>query len=131
MTHIVSSRTPEGEPNRCFLCGSVISIEPSVPPGDAPCPNCGQLVWFAIQKLGNERAPLLLQILREHLGMDLNSLSRGSRFLEDIGADSLDMVELVMALEEEFDLTIPDAEAERIRTVGEAIEAIERLLRNK
>lgn len=43
---VISSRTPEGEPNRCPICGAVIKIEPSVPPGDAPCPDCGHLVWF-------------------------------------------------------------------------------------
>jgi PTS system fructose-specific IIA component/PTS system nitrogen regulatory IIA component len=42
-----SSRTPEGEPNRCPICGHVVAIEPSRPPGDAPCPHCGHLLWFA------------------------------------------------------------------------------------
>src|SRR5690348_2425442 len=42
----ISSRTPEGMPNRCPLCGSDFCIEPSVPPGDATCPSCGNLVWF-------------------------------------------------------------------------------------
>src|SRR5215831_4565245 len=41
-----SSRTPEGEPNRCPLCGRAVRLEPSSPPGDAPCPFCGQLLWF-------------------------------------------------------------------------------------
>jgi len=41
-----SSRTPEGQPNRCPLCGKDLRIEPSRPPGDAPCPHCGQLIWF-------------------------------------------------------------------------------------
>ena len=41
-----SSRTPEGEPNRCPVCGKGFVLEPSIPPGDAPCPNCGSLVWF-------------------------------------------------------------------------------------
>jgi hypothetical protein len=42
----ILSRTPEGMPNRCPLCGKKLRIEPSNPPGDAPCPNCGYLVWF-------------------------------------------------------------------------------------
>ncbi len=42
----VSSRTPEGLPNRCPVCGSEIRLDPSHPPGDAPCPVCGSLVWF-------------------------------------------------------------------------------------
>ena len=45
----ISSRTPEGVPNRCPLCGSDLRIEPSDPPGDAPCPNCGHLLWFNSQ----------------------------------------------------------------------------------
>jgi nitrogen PTS system EIIA component len=43
-----STRTPEGEPNQCPLCGKTMVLEPSVPPGDAPCPHCGSLVWFPI-----------------------------------------------------------------------------------
>jgi hypothetical protein len=41
-----STRTPEGEPNRCPVCGKHLRIEPSRPPGDAPCPHCGHLLWF-------------------------------------------------------------------------------------
>jgi signal recognition particle subunit SRP54 len=41
-----SSRTPEGEPNRCPVCGKAVRIDPSRPPGDAPCPHCGHLLWF-------------------------------------------------------------------------------------
>jgi mannitol/fructose-specific phosphotransferase system IIA component (Ntr-type) len=41
-----STRTPEGEPNRCPVCGKAFVLEPSLPPGDAPCPHCGSLVWF-------------------------------------------------------------------------------------
>ncbi len=50
----ISSRTPEGAPNRCPVCGNSICIEPSIPPGDAPCPHCGSLLWFAQSILGNE-----------------------------------------------------------------------------
>ena len=42
-----STRTPEGQPNRCPICGKEVRIEPSWPPGDAPCPHCGHLLWFA------------------------------------------------------------------------------------
>ncbi len=42
----ISSRTPEGEPNRCIVCGAEFRIEPSIPSGDAPCPNCGYLCFF-------------------------------------------------------------------------------------
>lgn len=43
---VISSRTPEGKPNDCQVCGSAITIEPSDPASDAPCPNCGHLLWF-------------------------------------------------------------------------------------
>jgi mannitol/fructose-specific phosphotransferase system IIA component (Ntr-type) len=48
-----SSRTPEGEPNCCPVCGAAIVIEPSRPPGDAPCPSCGTLVWFPAKAEGS------------------------------------------------------------------------------
>ena len=65
-------------------------------------------------------------IVVEQLGVDPEQVTPEASFVDDLGADSLDTVELVMALEEEFDLEIPDEEAEKITTVGEAIEYIER-----
>ena len=47
MDFIPSSRTPEGTPNRCPICNAEVRMETSTPPGDAPCPNCGHLLWFA------------------------------------------------------------------------------------
>ncbi len=43
---VISSRTPEGQPNRCSVCQAEFSIDPSIPPGDAPCPHCGSLAWW-------------------------------------------------------------------------------------
>jgi hypothetical protein len=43
---VISSRTPEGEDNRCPVCGNALRLEPSRPPGDAPCPHCAVLLWF-------------------------------------------------------------------------------------
>ncbi len=57
-----SSRTPEGEDNTCHVCGHAVRIEPSTPPGDAPCPHCGTLLWFAagaIDSMNVRRAALL------------------------------------------------------------------------
>ncbi len=68
----------------------------------------------------------VVEIVSENLGVSKESITRQTRFIEDIGADSLDIVELVMELEEEFEITIPDEQAEKIKTVGEAIEYIER-----
>ncbi len=64
-------------------------------------------------------------IVVEQLGVEADQVTPQSKFVEDLGADSLDVVELVMALEEEFDLEIPDEDAEKIATVGEAVKYIE------
>jgi|GEM_PF-1400053 len=125
----VSSRTPEGSPNKCPLCGADIQIEPSIPTGDAPCPNCGGLLWFAVM----DDQPLLFgatesrqvrqalqRLFSEHLGVGQDKISPDLH-LKELGADSLDSVELVMALEEEFDLNIPETDAARIQTVAQAI----------
>ena len=67
----------------------------------------------------------VIEIVCEHLAVSKEKVSRSTSFVEDIGADSLDIVELVMELEEEFDTQIPDDQAEKIKTVGEAIDFIE------
>ena len=60
------------------------------------------------------------KIVVEHLGVEESKIQSDSKFVDDLGADSLDTVELVMALEEEFDCEIPDEEAEKITTVAQA-----------
>ncbi|GAB6273875.1 MAG: acyl carrier protein [Peptococcaceae bacterium] len=64
-------------------------------------------------------------ITAEQLGVEEDDISMESSFIDDLGADSLDVVELVMALEEEFDLNIPDEDAEKIQTVGDAVKYIQ------
>lgn len=64
------------------------------------------------------------KIITEQLAVDASEVVEEAKFVEDLGADSLDTVELVMALEEEFDIEIPDEDAEKIRTVKEAIDYI-------
>lgn len=64
------------------------------------------------------------QLISEQLGVDLSEIRDETSFVDDLGADSLDTVELVMALEEEFDTEILDEEAEKIATVQDAIEYI-------
>lgn len=64
-------------------------------------------------------------VIGEQLGIeDLDTITMDTTFIEDLGADSLDIVELIMALEEEFDLEIPEAEAEKVTTVGDVVEYI-------
>lgn len=60
-------------------------------------------------------------IIVEELGVERDKLTNEASFMDDLGADSLDTVELVMAFEKEFDIDIPDEEAEKLRTVGEAM----------
>lgn len=64
------------------------------------------------------------KLIAEQLNINPEEITEESSFMEDLGADSLDTVELVMALEEEFGIEIPDEEAEKIKTVGNAIEYI-------
>jgi acyl carrier protein len=66
------------------------------------------------------------QIISEQLGVEEAEVTPSSSFIDDLGADSLDTVELVMALEENFDLEIPDEAAEKIRTVQDAVDYIEK-----
>ncbi|MBC7218344.1 MAG: acyl carrier protein [Atribacterota bacterium] len=65
------------------------------------------------------------EIIVDQLGVDEEDVTPDASFIDDLGADSLDIVELIMAFEEEFDIEIPDEDAEKITTVGEAVEYIE------
>lgn len=66
-------------------------------------------------------------VIGEQLGIeDLDTITMETTFIEDLGADSLDIVELIMALEEEFDIEIPEAEAEKITSVGDVVEYIDK-----
>ncbi len=67
----------------------------------------------------------VIDIVAEQLGVDKEKVKPETHFINDLGADSLDTVELVMELEEEFDVNIPDESAEKIETVGQAIDFIE------
>lgn len=73
----------------------------------------------------------IIQIVCDNLGVSKEQVTRNTSFQEDIGADSLDIVELVMELEEEFEITIPDEDAEKIKAVGQAIDYIDAKLKVK
>ena len=111
----VSSRTPEGMPSECPLCGAKANIEFSDPAQDAPCPNCGHLLWASAQLVQS-----VTQRYADLLGTAPGAINAETRF-SDLGADSLDTVEIIMELEEEFDVLIPDDVAERIQTFGDAV----------
>ena len=70
-------------------------------------------------------------IIAEELGVEREKLTDEASFMEDLGADSLDTVELVMACEKEFDIDIPDEEAEKLKTVGDALKYLQEKMGNK
>jgi acyl carrier protein len=75
--------------------------------------------------MGDDVASKIRRIIADHLGVDEAKVTEEASFIDDLGADSLDTVELVMAFEEEFGSEISDSEAEKILTVGDAIKFIE------
>jgi acyl carrier protein len=140
MTTSISSRTPEGAFNHCPVCHADIFIEPSQPSGDAPCPKCGHLLWFlniggAVRFYGkgeiSEAERRAGEMIAEFVARRAKVRAAGSSDAwEDLGLDSLDVVELVMELEEEFEITIPNDQAEKIKTVSDAIDFIEGVRRD-
>jgi acyl carrier protein len=83
----------------------------------------GPLSWRTV--IVASVAERVIEIVAEQLGVDKEKITPETSFVNDLGADSLDTVELVMELEEEFDINIPDDAAEKIQTVGQAIKFIE------
>ena len=67
----------------------------------------------------------VIELIVEQLDADSDNISDGDSFMDDLGAESLDTVELIMAFEEEFDIEIPDEDAENIRTVGDVLKYLE------
>jgi acyl carrier protein len=135
MTQTISSSTPEGRPNHCPVCGAEVHVEPSLESRDAPCPNCGTLLWFFPTSVGlrfhesKRIAPIrekVLQIICDNLGVNRAAITPASSFFDDIGADSLDTVEFVMALEKEFGVDIADEDTDKIKTVGDLIDYLAR-----
>ena len=78
-----------------------------------------------MREVSDDIAERVATIVTNQLDVDREKVKPEASFINDLGADSLDIVELVMELEEEFDMSIPDEDAEKIRTVGEAIEYIQ------
>ncbi|MHC4076325.1 MAG: acyl carrier protein [Planctomycetota bacterium] len=73
----------------------------------------------------------IIEIISEQMGVDKSEITRETSFINDLNADSLDTVELVMEFEDEFDMSIPDEEAEKIQTVGAAVDYIGNIIKSK
>ena len=73
----------------------------------------------------------VISIISEQMDLDKSEITRETSFINDLNADSLDTVELVMEFEDEFDMSIPDEEAEKIQTVGAAIDYIHNITKSK
>jgi acyl carrier protein len=73
----------------------------------------------------------VIDIISEQMGADKSEITRETSFVNDLNADSLDTVELVMEFEDEFDMSIPDEEAEKIQTVGAAIDYVAKAVKEK
>jgi acyl carrier protein len=76
------------------------------------------------QAMAEDIEQKVIEIVSEQMGVDKSEITRETHFINDLNADSLDTVELVMEFEDEFELSIPDEEAEKIQTVGQAIDYI-------
>ncbi|MEX0701348.1 MAG: hypothetical protein WD069_04570 [Planctomycetales bacterium] len=114
MADVVSSRTPEGWPNRCPLCEAEIRIEPSLPFGDAPCPRCGVLLWFVrfdseTRYYEEEHAEAIRERLRQliwrNFGVvpDEQDSEAMLDLVNELRMDSIDFVEMAVECEEEFE----------------------------
>jgi acyl carrier protein len=80
--------------------------------------------FWEVTKVADEIEEKVIDIVAEQMGVDKSEITRETSFVNDLNADSLDTVELVMEFEDEFELSIPDEEAEKIQTVGQAIDYI-------
>jgi acyl carrier protein len=112
----ISSRTPEGQPNHCPICGADVCIEPSPLFGDATCPQCGSLLWFLNvesrsylfeRTRAEEIRERVIAMLAERLGVEPRKITDGTSLVDELDADSLDVVELVMEFEEDLGLQEP------------------------
>ena len=78
--------------------------------------------------MADESQQKVIDLIVDQLGVDADNVTPEAHFIDDLGADSLDTVELVMAFEEEFDIEIPDEDAEKLETVGNAIDYLNKRL---
>jgi acyl carrier protein len=100
---------------------ATVNHDEAVPQRLASAPAIGPSDETHEVKTMSDIAERVKKIVVEHLGVEPEKVTENASFIDDLGADSLDTVELVMAFEKEFDIDIPDEEAEKLRTVGDAL----------
>jgi acyl carrier protein len=121
-----------------------VSLEPlqqTSPAGSCPSLDPAPVIRYKggrrrkVEEVGemveDEIAERVKKIIEEQLMVDASEITEKATFIDDLGADSLDVVEIIMELEEEFGIQIPDEDAEKITTVGEAIDYIRRLVEQR
>jgi acyl carrier protein len=112
---------PSGLSRYEFTCAKYLLPKKGTPP-KAVANNPGDRKFYMAEKSIEERVK---DIIVEQLGVNPEQVTPSASFIEDLGADSLDTVELVMAFEEEFSIEVPDEDAEKLQTVGDVIKYIE------
>jgi acyl carrier protein len=110
---------PDDRPGRCKWSSHRYSLRTDRAAGPAGFGN-----QEAAGPKMDETEQKVIEIVSEQMGVDKSEITRETHFINDLNADSLDTVELVMEFEDEFELSIPDEEAEKIQTVGQAIDYI-------
>src|SRR4029077_12118773 len=105
-----------------FTCDAVAGMSPALRDRTLPRATNTNRTNFMAEKSIEEKVK---DIIVEHLGVNPEQVTPQASFIEDLGADSLDIVELVMAFEEEFGVEVPDEDAEKLQTVGDVIKYIE------
>jgi acyl carrier protein len=130
-----SSQRPARAQGQCIICATTVTVGATQRYGEVPCPRCGAMMWFCQDRAGlrlhdaEEAAAIrkrVQEIVGENLGVEPERLTDASSFVQDVGADTLDIVEMVMELEEAFGISIPDADAEKILTVGDLVDYLAR-----
>jgi acyl carrier protein len=125
----MTNPTPAHVPNWCPFCGALLA-DPVERSGTVPCVSCKRPLWFTRAPDGvwfhdpADVAAIRARVVRvvcENLGVNPDEITDAMSFTGNIGADTLDIVEFVMELEEEFGVTIPDRDAERMVTVGDVV----------
>ena len=105
-----------------FTCDAVLGLSPALRDPTYPRATNFNRTNFMAEKSIEEKVK---DIIVEQLGVNPEQVTPQASFIEDLGADSLDIVELVMAFEEEFSVEVPDEDAEKLQTVGDVIKYIE------